>query len=96
MQEPYDTLTVAAMLERAGVGRTSFYAHFSGMEALFAASVQRLGDGLLRAAQVQTGSWAFLLPFLQHVDSHRKVYSGFVGRLSASVLERQKIGRAHV
>ena len=89
MQEPYDTLTVAALLKRAGTSRTSFYAHFSGMEALFAASVQRLGDGLLRAAQGQTGSWAFLLPFLQHADSHRKVYSGFVGRLSASVLERQ-------
>ena len=89
MQVPYDSLTVAALLKRAGVGRTSFYTHFSGMEALFAASVQQLGDGLLRAAQGQPGSWGFLRPFLQHVDSHRKVYSGFVGRLSAAVLERQ-------
>lgn len=37
---------------------------------------------------VESAPWGFVRPFLIHVDSHRSIYSGFVGRESATILER--------
>lgn len=88
VEQPYDRLSVSGLLRRAGVGRTTFYAQFRDKEALFETSVHGLGADVARAAQAEPGPWAFLRPFLRHVDSHRSIYTGFVGRDSASVLER--------
>lgn len=89
LEQPYEQMSVSAVLRRAEVGRTTFYAQFRGKEALFAASVQGLAESLIQAARQETRAWAFLWPFLRHVDSHRSIYNGFVGRESAAVLERQ-------
>jgi AcrR family transcriptional regulator len=89
LHQPYDTLSVSALLRRAGVGRTSFYAQFRDKEELFALSVGQMGQFISRAALAEPGPWGFLLPFFLHVDSHRAIYNGFVGRESLAVLERQ-------
>jgi AcrR family transcriptional regulator len=73
------------------VGRTSFYAQFRDKEELFELSVRGLGDIMSRAALAEPGPWGFLRPFLSHVDSHRGIYRGFVGRPSAPVLERHML-----
>ncbi len=88
LEGPYERLSVSALLRRAGVGRTSFYVHFADKEALFAASVQRLSDFIAQQVRAEAAAWAFVAPFLRHVDSHRTIYNGFVGRESAAVLER--------
>ncbi len=85
---PYERLSVSGLLRRAGVGRTSFYAHFKDKEALFALSVQGMGEAMANAALAEPGPWGFVRPFFLHVDSHRRIYNGFVGRESAAVLER--------
>ncbi len=38
-QARYDEITVSALVERAGVSRSAFYAHFAGKDALLAASI---------------------------------------------------------
>jgi AcrR family transcriptional regulator len=86
--QPYERLSISALLRRAHVGRTTFYAQFRDKEELFEASVRGLGQGIARAALNEPGPWGFLRPFLLHVDSHRSIYSGFVGRESLQVLER--------
>jgi AcrR family transcriptional regulator len=88
LEQPYDRLKVTELLRRARVGRTTFYAQFRDKEAVFEASVQRLGEGMVRAALAEPGAWGFVLPFLRHVDGHRSIYSSFVGTPSAPVLER--------
>lgn len=88
LEQPYERLSVSGLLRRAGVGRTTFYAQFRDKEDLLATSVRGLSEHMARAALVEAGPWGFLRPFLCHVDSHRGIYSGFVGRDSAPVLER--------
>ena len=88
----YDALTVSALLRRARVGRTSFYAHFKGKEDLLGHSMGQLTDALRRAAQGRVGNhgdWAFLEPLLWHLDSHRAIYQAFVGHESEQALEWQ-------
>lgn len=88
VQQPYDRLSVSGLLRRAGVGRTTFYAQFRDKEELFEVSVRGLGESMARAALAEPRPWSFLWPFLRHVDGHRSIYSGFVGRESALVLEK--------
>ncbi len=88
LEQAYDRLSIVALLRRAGVGRTTFYAQFRDKEELLEISVRGMGDHMTRAALAEAGPWGFLWPFLRHVDSHRRIYSGFVGGDSAPVLER--------
>ena len=88
LEQPYERLSVSGLLRRAGVGRTTFYAQFRDKEELLEISVRGMGQHMARAACAEARPWGFLWPFLHHVDSHRRIYSGFVGRESAPVLER--------
>jgi AcrR family transcriptional regulator len=40
-QRPFDDLTVQQILDRAGVGRSTFYAHYSGKEDLLLSDADR-------------------------------------------------------
>ena len=88
LEQAYDRLSTVALLRRAGVGRTTSYAQFRDKEDLLAISARGMGEHMAQAALAEAGPWGFLRPFLRHVDSHRRIYSGFVGRESAPVLER--------
>jgi AcrR family transcriptional regulator len=88
LEQPYERLSVSGLLRRAGVGRTTFYAQFRDKEELFELSVRNLGQGISQAALNEPGPWGFLRPLLRHMDSHRDIYCGFIGRESAPVLER--------
>jgi AcrR family transcriptional regulator len=90
MAGPYDKITVADVLTRAGVGRTTFYAHFRSKDELLAHSVDALRGWLEEAAQARGGPLAFLFPYLEHVDSHRAIYQSFVGRASAEALQHHQ------
>ena len=89
LEQPYEHLSIVGLLRRAGVGRTTVYAQFRDKEELLEISVRGMGEHMAQAALAEAGPWGFLRPFLRHVDSHRRIYSGFVGRESAPVLERQ-------
>lgn len=84
---PYDHITVDALLRRAGVGRTTFYAHFRNKEALLGDSVDRLRLSLADLARHTDQPLGFIGPYLLHLDSHRAIYQSFVGRQSVQVLE---------
>ena len=94
-ERAYDELTVQDVLDRAHVGRTTFYGHFRSKEELLRCSLDRLKLGLAEAGrqrQLDAGNQpvrlAFALPFIRHVASHGAVYQSFVGRDSFVVLER--------
>lgn len=81
MERGYEKLTVQNLLDRAGVGRATFYAHFQGKDELLASSIARLQSGLgaqWRSAAKTKGEAAerlgFSLPFFLHLDSHRRIY----------------------
>lgn len=81
IEKGYTSVTVQHILDRAGVGRSTFYAHFPDKEALLKSSIANLAAGLtkhwkdvLASEAKPRGELAFVLPFLKHIDSHRHVY----------------------
>jgi AcrR family transcriptional regulator len=95
VERGYEAMTVQHLLDRSGVGRATFYAHFKGKEDLLASSVRRLQGGLREAwrqtAAEQGGAQrplGFARAFFRHVDGHRRIYDLMIGRPSEVTIDR--------
>ena len=92
----YEKLSVQQILDRAGVGRATFYLHYRSKEDLLRTSLEGLREYLTRDwHSVSKGKahssppLGFSLAFFQHVDSHRKLYRAIVGRESGAIVDKQ-------
>ena len=95
IERGFDKLTVQHLLDQAGVGRATFYAHFRSKQDLLACSIERLQAGLRHAWKSTATSktqpaetLGFALPFFQHIDSHRRIYYLNVGRAGHALVEQ--------
>jgi AcrR family transcriptional regulator len=97
----YDQLKVEDILRRAGVGRSTFYEHFSSKDELLAASV-RTPFATLADAVRERDNTADLAMILEHFWEHRAVAPSLfrgpahqvcVGALQALIEERFKLDR---
>jgi AcrR family transcriptional regulator len=93
VERGYEALTVQDILDRAGVGRATFYEHFRGKDDLLRRSLEPLRDHLreewklaAEGANEAGAELGFVLPFLRHVDSHRALYRATVGRESWAIV----------
>jgi AcrR family transcriptional regulator len=94
IQKGYEIITVQDIIDRANVGRSTFYAHYTGKQDLLISGLKNLSKNLLayqRSALAQKGSFqergfVFSLAFFEHVYSHRNVYHAIVGRQSGTVV----------
>ncbi len=92
----YEKLSVQQILDRAGVGRATFYLHYRSKEDLLRTSLDGLRKHLTHdwhsaskgKAQSST-PLDFSLAFFQHVDGHRKLYRAIVGRESGAIVDKQ-------
>jgi AcrR family transcriptional regulator len=96
IERGYEEVTVQHILDKAGVGRSTFYAHFRDKEALLRSSLDNMKAALqhhwklaLEAESTALGKLGFALPFLRHLDSHREIWAAIVGRDVAGVIDRQ-------
>ena len=95
VERGFERMTVQHLLDRSGVGRSTFYSHFKGKDDLLEASLRRLQSGL-RAAwdemRAQSGSagapLGFSRAFFRHVDGHRRIYDLVAGKPSEVTLDR--------
>jgi AcrR family transcriptional regulator len=92
----YEKLTVQNLIERAGVGRATFYAHFQSKDELLSCSLERLRShltGRRASAPAARGRppdrLGFALPFFEHIDSHRRIYHATIGRESEWTVEQK-------
>lgn len=95
IERGYERMTVQHVLDRAGIGRTTFYEHFTSKDDLLRASVGRLQSGLRAAWREQARRsrgdpkpLGFSLGFLQHIDSHRRIYDMILGKPSEVTVDR--------
>ncbi len=85
----FERLTIQNIIDRAGVGRATFYAHFENKEELLAASVGRLRAWLEAMRGLYPAQpFAFMLPFFDHLASHRAIYRTTFERESEVSVER--------
>ena len=78
LERGYRRLTIQSVLDRARIGRATFYTHFRGKEDLLAASVAGLGASLESAWDAARASgrvepFGFARPLLRHAAGSRRM-----------------------
>ena len=75
MESGYERITIQNIIDRAGVGRATFYAHFESKDDLLALSIGQL-RAMLRRPGTGPGRerFAFTRPFFEHLATHRRIY----------------------
>ncbi len=79
MEKRYDSITVQNIIDRANVGRSTFYSHYqdkedllvSGLEHVLDTFSQPFKDGNLENPQM-------ILPLFQHVQEQRQIFKALV------------------
>src|SRR6184192_143374 len=97
IEKGYEATTIQDIIDRANVGRATFYAHFADKETLLASRIEDLRAMLTRQQQqalatrggVRERGLGFSLAMLEHARSHLPLYAMIVGQPSgAFVVQR--------
>ena len=83
----WNQVTVHDVCRRAGVGRSTFYAHFADKEDLLIGGLDDVRDGLL--AEPTRGTFGFLPGLLAHVDESRALFRAVIGKHSGLAVQRR-------
>ena len=93
MQKPYEAISIGDICKVAGVGRSTFYAHYTSKDDLKRRGFEPL-RGLLRDCQrealgtppeARRRSFAFSLAMFEHARDHRDHYRALVGGRGGTV-----------
>src|SRR5262249_3231659 len=91
LERGYDAVTIRDVVERAGVGRSTFYTHFGELEDVLVSWPP--GHGWLRdfAGGGQRGRrlLGFTRGLLEHVDEQRRLWRALVGKRGGMVVKRR-------
>lgn len=96
LEKKYESITVQEILDRADVGRSTFYMHYQDKDELLAAGLEHL-KGLLNAAQ--SGSAppgrpyeriiGFSRPMFEHASGHRDLLRSLLSSSAEPVVRRE-------
>jgi AcrR family transcriptional regulator len=94
LEKGYDRVTVQDVLDRADVGRATFYEHFRDKDDLLVSGGAELRELVRRhlaeaAAVGQSGERPeFAQLVFEHAAAHRQLYGALVGRRAGTVVQR--------
>ena len=97
MQEkPFETITVQHVLDRAGIGRSTFYTHYRDKEDLFMSDVEEFWEGMstLISRRVEASDRvAPVTELFAHLAESREFYAALVA--SGKIHDVLELGRGH-
>ena len=96
VERGYEATTVQDIIDRANVGRATFYAHFESKEDLLASGIEGLGASLKERQRQAVGQqlapeeqlFAFSHELFVHANEHRDVFRAMVGKRSGAVIQQ--------
>jgi AcrR family transcriptional regulator len=94
VEKGYEAVTVQDILDRADMGRSTFYAHYRSKDELLLSGVEHLSalfeqqrQSLLAAKHTGSGpEFNMVLELFRHTAEHHKLYKAFAGKQSGEML----------
>jgi len=94
-EKGFEALSVQEIIDRANVGRATFYAHFDSKEDLLASGIENLRASLQHRQKLASANstdderiLAFSHELFLHANEHRDVFRAMVGKRSGAVVQQ--------
>lgn len=88
-EKPYASIVVKEILDRANVGRSTFYTHFRDKDDLLESGIYDVLRSLHDRSPIGNAPErlvAFSLPLLQHIDGHRRMSGPRMGAEGRAIM----------
>ena len=90
LEKGYDAVTIQDVIDRANVGRATFYAHFQDKEHLllsgFVALWNQFEAFFASDSFAAENPWQISLALFQHAENHREIYKAMAGKKGAAIV----------